>query len=562
MTISSKLFATQMLDQFKVIENRLQSLNTQISTGTRITKSSDAPIDAVTLTARSELQSRIEQYQSNVGKVNERLGLADATLETMGNLVTRMNEKFIATNTATVTDAERQAVRLEVLTFKDSLLGLANSIDNNGDALYGGFSTEGSPFVQNEEGQTRYRGDGGEHILQVSESVKLPTSLNGSSLFMEVKDGAGTKSSFDILDSFANALLTDSQFEQSYSANSADTAQSISYDLTNSSMVGMFDFDTGESQQNLAASTGIQPGEFTFTINDTPTTITITDGGNDTLQGLIDEINAISNVTANLVQEDSGLTLQITSTAGAENAFSISSSDAELVVLQTGVPASSSTSAQLTVVSEAADAVSGAMKLRINASREPQNWSMVLTGPEGSATVSADINSDSFTALVDAINASGTGLTATDNGDGTLSVSKTDPSSEADVVLEDISIERYNLAQKAPRYYIDVLNADNEVALKISDQNQALSRQGTAIQSLLEHFALSRTIVGARINNADAQNTVLQDRSISIQTEISDLRDADIETLITELQTIMVTRDAARQTYSTVNSQTLFDFLK
>jgi len=562
MTISSKLFATQMLDQFKVIENRLQSLNTQISTGTRITKSSDAPIDAVTLTARSELQSRIEQYQSNVGKVNERLGLADATLETMGNLVTRMNEKFIATNTATVTDAERQAVRLEVLTFKDSLLGLANSIDNNGDALYGGFSTEGSPFVQNEEGQTRYRGDGGEHILQVSESVKLPTSLNGSSLFMEVKDGAGTKSSFDILDSFANALLTDSQFEQSYSANSADTAQSISYDLTNSSMVGMFDFDTGESQQNLAASTGIQSGEFTFTINDTPTTITITDGGNDTLQGLIDEINAISNVTANLVQEDSGLTLQITSTAGAENAFSISSSDAELVVLQTGVPASSSTSAQLTVVSEAADAVSGAMKLRINASREPQNWSMVLTGPEGSATVSADINSDSFTALVDAINASGTGLTATDNGDGTLSVSKTDPSSEADVVLEDISIEGYNLAQKAPRYYIDVLNADNEVALKISDQNQALSRQGTAIQSLLEHFALSRTIVGARINNADAQNTVLQDRSISIQTEISDLRDADIETLITELQTIMVTRDAARQTYSTINSQSLFDFLK
>ena len=75
-------------------------------------------------------------------------------------------------------------------------------------------------------------------------------------------------------------------------------------------------------------------------------------------------------------------------------------------------------------------------------------------------------------------------------------------------------------------------------------------------------FALSRTIVGARINNADAQNNVLTDRSVSIKTEISDLRDADIETLITELQTIMVTRDAARQTYSTVNSQTLFDFLK
>ena len=128
MTISSKLFATQMLDQFKLIENRLQNLNTQIATGTRITKSSDAPLDAVTLTARRELEARLEQYQSNAGKVTSRLGLADTTLDTVGNLVTRMNEKFIASNTATVTDAERKAIRLEVLAFKDSLLGLANEI--------------------------------------------------------------------------------------------------------------------------------------------------------------------------------------------------------------------------------------------------------------------------------------------------------------------------------------------------------------------------------------------------------------------------------------------------
>ena len=153
-------------------------------------------------------------------------------------------------------------------------------------------------------------------------------------------------------------------------------------------------------------------------------------------------------------------------------------------------------------------------------------------------------------------------MAATDNGDGTISIAKTDSSSTADVSIEAISIEGYDLAQQTPKHYIEVLNSSNEVITKLSDESQALSRQGKAIGSLVEHFALSRTIVGARINNADAQNNVLTDRSVSIKTEISDLRDADIETLITELQTIMVTRDAARQTYSTVNSQTLFDFLK
>jgi flagellar hook-associated protein 3 len=557
MTISSKLFATQMLDQFKFIENRLQNLNTQIATGTRITQSSDAPLDAVTLTARNELEARLEQFQSNAGKVTSRLGLADTTLETVGNLVTRMNEKFIASNTATVTDAERQAIRLEVLTFKESLLGLANSTDNNGDALYGGFSTETSPFVANENGQVRYRGDGGDHSLQVSESVKLPTSLNGGSLFMEVQDGASTKTSFDILDSFANALLTDSQFDQSYSANSADTAQSISYDLSHSNFTNFFNPTT--TKPSVSSTT--QTGTFTVTLNGSTTSIAI-DSSNNTLQGIADEISSISNLTATLVESDTGLNLKINSTAGEDNSFSISSTDTDFTIFNTGTPASSSNSPQLTVISEAADAVSGAMKLRVNASREPQNWSMMLTGPDGSTTINANINSNSISALVSAINESGTGLTATDNGDGTLSIAKTDSSSSADVSIEAISIEGYDLAHRLPKHYIEVLDASDDVIVKLSDENQALSKQGSAIGSLVEHFALSRTIVGARINNADAQKTVLTDRSVAIKTEISDLRDADIETLITELQTIMVTRDAARQTYSTINSQSLFDFIK
>jgi flagellin-like hook-associated protein FlgL len=374
---------------------------------------------------------------------------------------------------------------------------------------------------------------------------------------MEVQDGVSTKSSFDILDSFANALLTDSQFEQSYSANSADTAQSISYDLSHNNFDNFFNPTTA----NPSVSSTTQTGTFTVSLGGSTTSIAI-DSSNNTLQGIANEISKISNLTASLVEGDTGLTLKINSTAGAENAFSISSTDTDFNIFNTGSPASSSTSPQLSLTSQAADAVSGAMKLSVNASREPQNWSMTLTGPDGSASINAKINSNSMSALVSAINVSKTGLTATDNGDGTISIAKTDSSSTADVSIEAISIEGYDLAQQTPKHYIEVLNSSNEVITKLSDESQALSRQGKAIGSLVEHFALSRTIVGARINNADAQNNVLTDRSVSIKTEISDLRDADIETLITELQTIMVTRDAARQTYSTVNSQTLFDFLK
>ena len=63
MTISTRLFSSQMLDQFKLIEGRLQDLQTQIATGSRIPQSSEQPMDAVTLSARRELESKITQYQ-------------------------------------------------------------------------------------------------------------------------------------------------------------------------------------------------------------------------------------------------------------------------------------------------------------------------------------------------------------------------------------------------------------------------------------------------------------------------------------------------------------------
>ena len=115
MSISTKLFATQMLDQFKTIEDRLQGLQTQVATGSRIPKSSAQPIDAVALSARNELDTRLSQYQKNLSKVNDRLGLADTTLETAINGAIRAKELFVASNTDTVTQSERLAARLDIL---------------------------------------------------------------------------------------------------------------------------------------------------------------------------------------------------------------------------------------------------------------------------------------------------------------------------------------------------------------------------------------------------------------------------------------------------------------
>lgn len=424
MSISTKLFATQMLDQFKTIEDRLQGLQTQVATGSRIPKSSAQPIDAVALSARNELDTRLSQYQKNLSKVNDRLGLADTTLETAINGAIRAKELFVASNTDTVTQSERLAARQEILGIRETLLGLANATDSAGDSLFGGFSTEADPFREQIDGTVLYRGDGGEHTLGVSEKIKLPTSLNGGRVFMQIGAGDERKSAFDVLNGLSNALLTSTDFVQKHQV-------------------------------------GVAEG----------------------------------------------------------------------------------------------------LDFKVNASREPQTWSFTLEGPNGPEKISATVNSDSMTPLVDAINSSTTGLAATVSDTGVISLSGL--GSTELIKISNVSIEGYSLAEAKPSQYIEVYDkGTTTISVKISDETQGLSLQSANIEDLVTQLAISRTTAGARMKNAESQEAVLTSRSIAVKTEIGKLRDADIEALITELQTLLVTRDAARQTYMKVNTQSLFDFLR
>jgi flagellar hook-associated protein 3 FlgL len=370
------------------------------------------------------LDTRLSQYQKNLSKVNDRLSLADTTLETAINGAIRAKELFVASNTDTVTQSERLAARQEILGIRETLLGLANATDSAGDSLFGGFSTEADPFREQIDGTVLYRGDGGEHTLGVSERVKLPTSLNGGRVFMQIGAGDERKSAFDVLNGLSNALLTSTDFVQKHQV-------------------------------------GVAEG----------------------------------------------------------------------------------------------------LDFKVNASREPQTWSFTLEGPNGPENISATVNSDSMTPLVDAINSSTTGLAATVSDTGVISLSGL--GSTELIKISNVSIEGYSLAEAKPSQYIEVYDkGTTTIAVKISDETQGLSLQSANIEDLVTQLAISRTTAGARMKNAESQEAVLTSRSLAVKTEIGKLRDADIEALITELQTLLVTRDAARQTYMKVNTQSLFDFLR
>ena len=63
-------------------------------------------------------------------------------------------------------------------------------------------------------------------------------------------------------------------------------------------------------------------------------------------------------------------------------------------------------------------------------------------------------------------------------------------------------------------------------------------------------------------NKVTQQESVLQERQFIVSDKISDLGDADLASLVTRLQTMLVNRDASHAAFAKIGQQSLFDFLR
>ena len=78
----------------------------------------------------------------------------------------------------------------------------------------------------------------------------------------------------------------------------------------------------------------------------------------------------------------------------------------------------------------------------------------------------------------------------------------------------------------------------------------------------LEHFSLQQTKLGSQMNRADLQRGVNDKRLLLMNEDISNLEDADIAKLVTELQAKLVSRNAAQQSFIKIAQDNLFNYIR
>lgn len=145
----------------------------------------------------------------------------------------------------------------------------------------------------------------------------------------------------------------------------------------------------------------------------------------------------------------------------------------------------------------------------------------------------------------------GLGLAVVTTGN-TMSIA-TDSTSSA--VLSDLSFDPLNNSDVS-LFKIDVgdkrfLQTNENMSQSLGDFNDAIS-----------HVSIKHATLGAKIQAVTTQTEILQQLKITVSEDVSQLQDADLAEVVTELKQLLLNKDAAQQVYAKLNQQTLFDFIR
>lgn len=168
-----------------------EDLQNQLSTGERLTRSSDDPVAAsrLRMLARDERLATIDA--TNARRTAENLELAGNALETIASDLIRARELALWAASETLGDTERKAIGEELEQLRIRIMSAANARDAGGNALFGG-ETSGNAYEMNGAGVVSYIGTASAGEIDLGQGQMLSRGQTGPEVLNFTTGGTAT----------------------------------------------------------------------------------------------------------------------------------------------------------------------------------------------------------------------------------------------------------------------------------------------------------------------------------------------------------------------------------
>jgi len=186
------------------LREQAETLQTQIGSQSRLTRSSDDPVAASRLRTLSRADSLAKIDTANATRATTDLNLADSALSGITDTITQAQVLATQAATGTLSADQRASIGKQLASIHDNLVSLANTRDSNGNALFGGTGAS-SAYTLDTSGHAVYTGTGSSESLPLSEGESVTRSITGPE-FLSFKASGQQTDIMATIKSLADAL--------------------------------------------------------------------------------------------------------------------------------------------------------------------------------------------------------------------------------------------------------------------------------------------------------------------------------------------------------------------
>ncbi|MEE4451850.1 flagellar biosynthesis protein FlgL [Novosphingobium resinovorum] len=191
-TTSTGAFFERSRSDIKSLSSQAETLQSQLSSGNKLDRSSDNPVAASRLRALARMDSLSKIDTANAERANADLTLAGGTMSDMADAIIRAKELATQAASSTLTGDQRSAIAAELDQLHNSMFALSNARDSNGHALFGG-EAAGDAYQLDATGKAQYVGTAQVDDLPLGEGQSVTRSMTGPQfLSFTGKNGSAT----------------------------------------------------------------------------------------------------------------------------------------------------------------------------------------------------------------------------------------------------------------------------------------------------------------------------------------------------------------------------------
>lgn len=184
MRITQSITYDKYINDLMRKQESLYKSNVELSTGRKVNAPSDDPVNASRILTTKSVLSEYDQYEKNIGYGLSYLNEAEHSLQSVKDILTRIQELAVSESTGTADAFSRANTAKVVSGLYDQLISIGNTrLDER--YIFAGYKTNTQPFTP----AGVYQGDANSYAIRINSTTTVTLGINGGEVFSGVPAG-------------------------------------------------------------------------------------------------------------------------------------------------------------------------------------------------------------------------------------------------------------------------------------------------------------------------------------------------------------------------------------